>query len=60
MREPKKNSKEKKTYLKPEITRVELVPEQAVLGSACHSDASCDGLFAFPFSGIDPLSFDGQ
>ena len=59
MNEPKTNT-EKKVYLKPEITRVELVPEQAVLGSACHSDAACAGGFAFPFSGVEPFPFGNE
>ncbi|MBN1665699.1 MAG: hypothetical protein JW862_01375 [Anaerolineales bacterium] len=63
MKEPTQKQP-KKAYRKPEIARVELVPEQAVLGSACHSDSSCVGGFAFPFGGIDPItqpfSPDGQ
>ena len=60
MKEPKNKSEEKKAYRKPEITRVELVPEQAVLGSACHSDFSCAGVFAAPNFGIEPFPLGEQ
>lgn len=46
MNELTSEKKGKKTYTKPEITQVELIPDQVVLGTFCSADASCNGVYA--------------
>jgi hypothetical protein len=41
--DPKGHTKQKKPYIKPEVTQVQLKPEEAVLGLGCKVSGSGTG-----------------